>query len=371
MKQLLFAVVGTVFIALYGLGTTAWSEENPAHSSEMGKDEAQVLAWKVPRTGAARLLPNISLIGVFSGAYFRNDPSGDQGENPSQTGFNLQSIELAFQAVIDPYIRADVFILFLEDGVEVEDATFTTLSLPANLQIRGGKMLARLGRQNTLHVEQWGFVDQSLANRYFFGPEGYSDLGLELSVLFPVPWFSELGFEWLNGNNEENFDGPSKADFAYLGYWKNFVDVTDNLGLQTELSGTFGKNELDRFTQLYGANLYLRWRPDKHHGLKWTTEYYLRNFGDPAGDVFEGGLYSQVLWQFARRWETGIRFDYIGIPKDQFEQKGLAPMMSFLASEYFRLKAQYEMVRTPGEATNHEAFLQLIFNMGPHGAHVF
>jgi hypothetical protein len=367
MQRFMYALLGILFMFSCGLGSSLWAEE-PVESEE---DDVQILAWKVPRKGAAKLLPNISLIGAFSGAYFRNDPSGDQGENPSRTGFNLQAIEVAFQAVIDPYIRADVFLLFSEDGVEVEDATFTTLSLPGNLQIRGGKMLAKFGRQNTLHIERWNFVDQSLANRFFFGPEGFSELGLELSILFPLPWFSELSFEWLNGDNDVDFNGPSKADFVYLGHWKNFVELTDYLGLQIGLSGTFGKNESDRFTQIYGADIYLRWRPSPRQGLKWITEYYLRRFGDPGGALLEGGLYSQLIWQFARRWETGIRFDFIGIPEEQLRQQGLAPMVAFLASEYFRVKAQYEMVRTPGQTTNHEAFLQVIFNMGPHGAHVF
>ena len=342
-----------------------WAEE-PATTDEVPESEqktdgeAQVLAWKVPRKGAARLLPNISLIGTFAGAYFRNDPARDQGENPSRTGFNMQSIELAFQAVIDPYIRADVFILFLEDGVEVEDATFTTLSLPGNLQVRGGKMLA-----------QWGFVDMPLINRAIFGTEGLSELGLEISILFPTPWFSEFSFEWLNGDNEDNFKGPSKADFVYLGHWKNFVDITDHLGLQLGLSGAAGKNELDRWTQIYGADLYLRWRPSERSGLKWITEYIIRRYGAPAGRILEGGLYSEVLWQFAKRWETGVRFDLVGYPQGALRQQGVAPMMTFLASEYFRLRAQYEMVRSPGTATNHAGFLQVIFNMGPHGAHVF
>lgn len=336
--------------------------------------EKQILLWKVPATGRKALIPDISLIGSIAGGWFRDDPAGDQGENPSRTGFNFQSAELAIQSVIDPYVRGDFFILFKEDGVEVEDATITTLSLPANLQIRAGKMLARFGRQNTQHLDQLDFVDQSRLNRYFFGPEGFSELGFELSALFPAPWLSELSFEFLQGENEGNFDGSRKQDFAYLGHWKNGFDVTENLAAQVGLSGVVGFNDSapGNTTQIYGADVYFRWKPNERRGLKWQTEYFLRRLEDVADTVVEGGLYSQIVWQFARRWETGLRAERIGLPSDGFAEWSVTPQLTFLASEFFRLRAQYGFVKQDGVSrTGHEAFLQMQFNMGPHGAHSF
>lgn len=56
--------------------------------------------YPVRPTGIQKLLPDISLIGTFAGAYFSNEPTGDTGVDPSRTGFNLQEIELALQSVI-------------------------------------------------------------------------------------------------------------------------------------------------------------------------------------------------------------------------------------------------------------------------------
>lgn len=329
--------------------------------------------WKVPGSSQNALIPNISLVGSFAGGFFRDDPAGDQGENPSRTGFNLQGLELGIQSVIDPYVRGDIFILFHEDGIEVEDATVTTLSLPWNFQIRAGKMLGKFGRQNSQHLEQVPFVDTSLANRYFFNPDGFSEVGVELSNLLPLPWYSEATFQFLQGENAGNFDGPRKQDFAYLGRWVNQFDPASNLSVLTGLSGAFGFNSSapGNRTEIYGADLYLRWRPSARRGLKWQTEYFLRR-KQVIGDMpVEGGLYSQFVWQFARRWEAGLRADLVGFPEDTVKQEGGAASLAFLATEFFRLRAQYEAVHTPGARLNHEAFLQLQFNMGPHGAHAF
>ena len=336
--------------------------------------EKQLLLWKVPATGSRALIPDISLIGTFAGGFFRDDPGDDQGENPSRTGFNFQGVELAVQSVVDPYVRGDIFILFIEDGVEVEEAILSTLSLPLSLQIRGGVLLPKFGRQVTQHLEKLDFVDFSRVNRHFFGEEGFSELGVELSLLVPVSWFSEISFEFLQGENEGNFDGVRKGDFAYLGHLTNTFDLSNDLTLQTGLSGVFGFNDTARgnSTQIYGTDLYLRWKPSPRRGLKWQTEYFLRR-REVVGDTeVEGGLYSQVVGQFARRWETGLRFERIGLPVEGVPEWSLTPTIAFLATEFFRLRAQYSLIDTNASThLQHEAFLQAQFNMGVHGAHSF
>lgn len=360
----ILVVMQLVPLGLYGQEETSTEEQT---------NQKQILLWKVPAGGSKSFIPDISLIGSLAGAYFRNDPGSDLGENPSRTGFNLQSIELGLQAVIDPYVRGDIFILFKEEGVEVEDATITTLSLPLDLQIRAGKMLTRFGRQNTQHLEQLNFVDYSRVNRFFLTPEGFSELGVETSVLLPFPWASELTFEFLQGENEGNFDGNRKEDFVYLGNFKNTFDLSPNLTLQTGLSGAFGFNNTaeGNLTELYAADLYLRWRPNPERGLKIQSEYFLRRREILGGTEVEGGLYVQVVYQFARRLDGGVRFEKIGFPEETLSEWSLSPQITFMTTEFFRLRGQYNFINTTGAPKGHEAFLQLQFNMGPHGAHVF
>ncbi|MBI2981768.1 MAG: hypothetical protein HYY44_05690, partial [Deltaproteobacteria bacterium] len=320
-----------------------------------------------PTDGRSALLPDISLIGSIAGAWFEVEPAGDQGENPERTGANLQGVELALQSIIDPYVRGDFFLLFHEDAVEIEDATITSLALPGNLQLRAGKMLAKMGRQNAQHLEQFQFVDQSRLNRYFLSPEGFSELGAEFSLLIPVSWFSEFSFEFLQGENAGNFDGTRRGDFAYLGHWKNAADLSENLTAQLGLSGAFGFNNtgVGNLTRLYAGDLYLRWKPNGRTGLKWQTEYFLRSREEAAATTGEGGTYSQIVYQFARRWEAGARYELIGFPQEAFREQSVAPMLCFHATEFFRIRGQYSLIHIQATSEElHEAFLQLPFNMG-------
>ena len=332
------------------------------------------VAFSQAAAGRKALLPDISLIGSVAGGWFRDEPVTDQGENPSRTGFNLQGAELALQSVIDPYVRGDVFFLFKENTVELEEGTLTTLALPYNLQFRAGKLLAKFGRENARHLEQLNFIDGSRVNRYFFGNEGFHELGAELSALLPTSWFSELTFEFLQGENAGNFDGPRKGDFAYLSHWVNEFDLAKDLAFQTGFSGALGFNNTapGNLTQVYGTDIYLRWKPSEQRGLKWQTEYFLRRRETVGATPLEGGFTSQIIYQFARRWEEGVRFDRVGWPSEGFQQWQFSLDLTFLATEFFKVRGQYNLIHTNGVGKEqHEAFLQIQFNMGPHGAHTF
>ena len=58
-----------------------------------------------------------------------DDPDLKGGSSDRPAGFTLQELEIAFQAVVDPYFRADVFLTIPNlEGVEVEEAVVTTTS---------------------------------------------------------------------------------------------------------------------------------------------------------------------------------------------------------------------------------------------------
>src|SRR5262249_52785203 len=113
----------------------------------------------------ARLMnPAISLIGNMLGA---------AGHNPVDQRSSLEMVEseLALSASVDPYARADVFLSFGEEGVEVEEAYMTFTSLPAGLLLRGGRMRANFGKVNTLHRHVLPWVDRPLVTSYLVGGE--------------------------------------------------------------------------------------------------------------------------------------------------------------------------------------------------------
>src|SRR4051812_4862774 len=88
--------------------------------------------------------PDMAVIGDFLGAFGRNNVNPDPA-------FQMHESEVSFQAVVDPYARADFFLSFGEEGVELEEGFITFPTLSGGLLLRVGKMRAAFGKVNGLH----------------------------------------------------------------------------------------------------------------------------------------------------------------------------------------------------------------------------
>ena len=325
--------------------------------------------------GVQRLLPDISLIGSFAAAYFSKDPVGDTGADPSKTGFNLQEIEVAFQSVIDPYLRADVMLAFGENKVELEEGYFTTLALLKGLQMRGGKIRLPFGRQNQKHTENWDFADNNLANKYFLGPDGLKELGAEISYLVPTPFFLQLQGTFSNGDNDTSFGRLRRHDFLYEGRATTSFDISENTSILIGTSAAFGFNKSfeGAQTKIYGGDFLFKWKPKSYRSVVWQSEYLMRSLEDaPGSRRSDGGFYSYIDYQFLKRWHAGVRYDQVGVPNALVAREfRITPALTFNPTEFSRVRAQYECDKVSGMKVANAAFLQLEFSMGPHGAHPF
>src|SRR5690349_321186 len=97
--------------------------------------------------GTQTLNPDISAILDADFGVQRRAPQFLNGDDPAlgasdgrhALGFTAQEVELALSAIVDPYLRGDVFLTIPNlEGIEVEEAFATTTSLPWNLQIKAG-----------------------------------------------------------------------------------------------------------------------------------------------------------------------------------------------------------------------------------------
>src|SRR3954465_5969173 len=121
--------------------------------------------------------PDIAVIGDFLGAAGRNRV------NP-QPAFEMHESEASFQAVVDPYARADFFISFGEEGVELEEGYVTFPTVPGGLLVRAGKMRAAFGKVNTLHNHVMPWTDRPLVTANLVnGEDGIDDAGLSVARL--------------------------------------------------------------------------------------------------------------------------------------------------------------------------------------------
>jgi hypothetical protein len=319
-----------------------------------------------------------------------------------KNGFNLEAAELFIYAPVDPFFNLYVTIPVTKEGAELEEAYFVTTFLPKGHQVKGGKFKSGLGRMNALHPHAWDFVDAPLPYRVFTGDEGIIEKGVQYTYLTPLPFYTILGVEALQGENEVLF-GPdaSIGAHAFSAFVKASFDIGDSSTLLVGASAITGKTLTDSVvaetvfsgnSTLAGLELTWKWRPSKHLGFKLQSEYLYRTQFGRLNDSLTGesvrldrnqdGLYLQgvFLWD---RFEIGARYDTLGLFKNDYlidgtrQDTGRKPwrtsgMVSYKFSEFALMRLQYNHDESDiSGKVNDELFLQAVFSIGAHGAHAF
>src|SRR6185436_14460117 len=154
----------------------------------------------------------MAVIGDFLGAAGRNRVN----RNPA---LEMHESEASFQAAVDPYARADFFISFGQEGVELEEGFITFTSLPGGLLTKVGKMRAAFGKVNGLHNHVLPWADRPLViGNLVGGEEGIGDAGISVARLIPNKWlFLEATGQVFRGDSGENFFKSSQpGDLSYV-----------------------------------------------------------------------------------------------------------------------------------------------------------
>src|SRR6267378_2134509 len=276
-------------------------------------------------SGNAKLLnPDISLIGDFIGT------AGHNNVSPGRS-LEMHESEVGLQAIIDPYARADAFISFGETGVNVEEAYVTFTSLPAGLLMKVGKMRADFGKVNTIHNHALPWIDRPLVtNNLVGGEDGIDDAGISLSHFIAAPkgWFMEGTAQVYRGDSDDLFRAYRRQDLGTVGHLRAYRDLSESTNLDLGASyargnsaglATAGKPSAF-FTNLYGADATLRWKPlrravYKNFLLRTELFWSARDQLSPL-NIFQTqhafGMYSSAEYRINRRWTVGGRFDRSG-----------------------------------------------------------
>ena len=316
----------------------------------------------------------------------------------NRKGFNLDSAELFLFAPVDPYFNLYATIPVTENGAEVEEAYFLTTSLPYGFQLKGGKFKSGFGRINSQHPHAWDFADIPLPYRAFMGGEGIIEKGAQLTYLPRLPFYTILGAEVLQGDNNVLFGPNAKSGpHAYALFAKASFDFSDNSTILFGPSVMTGKTKTDSIVDdtefsgdstLYGLEFTYKWKPSKQQSLTVQSEYLYRSQHGTVAATTEllkraqDGLYVQGIYQIDR-WRLGARYDVLDLFKDDYILAGTntdfggkpwraAGMLEFNPTEFSRIRLQYNHDKSArDEKTNNEMLLQLIFGIGAHGAHPF
>jgi hypothetical protein len=315
--------------------------------------------------------PDMAAIGNFVGAAGKSPGGGE----PS---LNMQESELSFQAVVDPYARADFFVTVGPDEVALEEGFITFPTLPGGLLAKVGKFRDAFGKVNGMHAHVLPFIDRPLVSTNLLGGEdALADSGISIARLLPNPWlFLEATAQVYQGNSTI-FKAPTRGDLAYVGHLRAYRDLGESTNVDLGGSFAYGHNGVtdDTTTRLWGADATLRWKPLRRsiytHVLA-RGEVAWSQREDLLGAQHSVGGYGYLEYQFARRWTSGVRYDNSERADSGIRDTGGSFILTYRPSEFSLVRAQYRRTSLGDvdEARN-ELLFQFLFAIGAHGAHPF
>jgi len=352
------------------------AQQPPLPPAEPPAPTPDQIAAPMPAGGGRVFNPDTSVIGNFLGT---------AGKNPfsDQPALQLTEAEVAFQAVVDPYAKADFFLAAGPDGLEVEEGFVTFTALPGDLLVKAGKMRAQFGKVNTLHTHAMPTADRPLVSENLVGgEEGLSDSGVSVSHLIANPLlFLEATGELYAGSSSV-FQGASRSRLTYVGRLRGYHDLSEDKNLDLGVSYAFGPTDslagdgVNRNKTLVGIDATFRYRPLRraiYSRFNLRSELIWSRQDLPADQRTTAfGFYGLGEWQFAQRWYLGGRVDRSGRPLDGTAvDQGGSVFVTFWPTEFSQIRSQYRRTQySEGEAAN-ELLFQLNFSIGAHGAHVF
>jgi len=332
-----------------------------------------------------------------------------------ENGFDLSEAEVAFQSVVDPYAKVDLFLSFPNgETPEVEEGFLTTLALPGSLQLRAGRLKSSFGKWNTLHTHAFFSVDRPDALTNFFGEESLTADGVSLSVLVPNPWdlyidsITEIGTA-LEGTSFNS----TRRNLTYVEHLAALFDTSPNSTLEVGLTAARGRSgptetliedlsqpgvpatlspreRMDSAVQ--GLDVTYKWKPlrlNVYRSFLWQTELIrghrhveilTPSLTLAQGAVTSLGGYSYVESQFVKRWRVGARYDWSGLPDSETAREwAVSGVVRFQPSEFQEIRFQLKRthwnddaaLRFSGDEDDTRVFFEWIPVIGAHGAHKY
>jgi len=367
----------------------------------------------------------------FGAGHSHDEESGHthaHGGTPER-GFSLREAEVAFSGAVDPYF--DVWAIFAvgADGVEVEEGYFQTRKLLPGLQLRAGKFYSGVGYINKQHPHQWDFVDGPLPYDLLLGGS-INDTGVQLTWLPNLPFYAQLGFEALQGENERfsaqlgSEESPFFDEKAGPRLFTGWLKVSPNLGyshaVQVGVSCAFsrqhqelvahghagegngGEDHVDEAFQgdarVLGLDFVWRYDSPRQYGsrdfalqaeyLRRVKDLTLVGAGDePAGGErrlsTQDGFYAQAVYGIAPRFTVGLRYDVAGLTnrietggetEELDSSRRFSADLTFNPTEFSRLRVQYtrgDFAAGGAREKYDQLYVQFQMSLGVHGAHKF
>ncbi len=326
------------------------------------------------------LNPEISITGDVVG-FVRGTSDGERTVIPRE-------FEFSFQTAIDPFARMKVFITREEElpldpteaedgeeGFEIEEAYAYWVGLPGGVSLDAGKFRQALGVVNRWHTHALPEVDRPLVIRQIVGDEGLIQTGV--SLYWVAPFSGATAYElWLQVTGTQNERlMPEASSPSFLTHLNIFRDVGSSSYIQIGATGLHAQDkDADRVrARLAGLDITYNWRPPARAlyreftlraELLWADQ---RTGGSTA--IARGG-YGAAYYRLGRRWNAGLRFDFVEPFEGSQDQWQTAATLSYFQSEFLRVRAQWNHLNL-GDQTDNQFLLQLVWAIGPHREEIY
>jgi len=390
--------------------------------SRVGQSSAETAASsEVPATARRRTLDNSfnpAISVILDGKYRRfSEDNGEiagfsieeEGER-GREGFSVEETELNFSANVDNRFYGAITAAIVreegEDIVELEEAYLQTLpgsGLPQGLTVKAGRAFWKLGYLNEHHTHEDDFVDRPLPYRVFLN-KSFNDDGVEASYLLPTDFYLEAGGGLFRGDDFPAGNSDGNGPDAFSLFARTGGDIGHNQSwragvyyLSTKASdrdSNEGEVGFAGDVDLLAFDVRHVWAPTgnpREQELILQSEVFLRDqdgrleIDSQAGesDDTTTGLYAQAVYKFMPEWRAGYRFSYLegtdtpnGLIGTELDGDGHDPlthslMVDWTASEFSRLRLQYNREDVNGEDEDNQFVVQYILSLGAHGAHSY
>lgn len=344
-------------------------------AKEVGSGEPE---WLAPTLtlGPVNLNPSVH----FNGAV--GDSSGNPAalavghHDPTREDGTVQGLEAGLSLRAGPLEGFAVYTFSYgaeeEWDDELEEAFLKLKDIPGGFEVRGGRMYARFGRQNTKHLHAWDFVDMPLVWGRFLGDDGLVTDGGDITWLkqgISTTFGITVGYgeakshdhdheaeeeheenhetegEFHEEDHDHHHDHAGEVFFSNgVGSGRAFVQYRrdDFNAFVTGVSLALGEDEADRQLVVAGADFSYTWRQNGlepgGRAVTWLTEVLVRDIEDgeaaheeheehgeeeeedeeheahehemlPGGSGW--GLYSQVIYTHNVHLDAGLRLGYV------------------------------------------------------------
>ena len=321
-----------------------------------------------------------------------------------------REIELSFFGQVDPYARATVILEAAEEFEDGEralefglaEAYLELTSLPFGVGAKGGRERLRFGLLNEYHLHDRPQTDSPAVLTRFFGEEGLTEDGLEVSWVAPLPVYLQAIVGAFNGDNEEAFGYGSLRDPLLSARLRTFFELGVAGAVQLGASGLYGRTTDGARASYLGVDAKYKYTPAgwAHALLTVGGEVLFAHRkvsvgGEEGGEVVEPlgrrlrqepgeatfeerDAYGYYVWldvQPWKQWLVGLRYDWTELPDGPGREWALEPYLAWMPSEFLRFRLGYKYTDRQdfgaGPSTLSELFLQATFILGAHPAHPF